>query len=92
MKDEFKRELALKFLQRCGWDIEALPPEAWRLFKHIDHKIVSIPLLKQDYESGTKVGMLANRYRMSNEQVRRRIKTEVWVGSAAWQNKEKENL
>lgn len=87
--EEFKRKMALRFLQYCGWDIDKLPVEAWECFKSIDPGIYCIPLIKRDYENGVGIGILKDRYRMSHYQIRTRIKKEVWVGSAAWEYDEK---
>lgn len=79
---QFKKKMAIRFLNYCGFEIDELSPEAWQCFKHIDASIYCIPLLKRDYEAGVEMGILMERYRMSWKQINRRIKTENWVGSS----------
>lgn len=43
-----KRQIYLEFFQRCGFDINELPKESWKLFRHMNYRKFIEPMVIED--------------------------------------------
>lgn len=69
MKDDYKRAIYLEFLNRCGYEVQEIPPEAWAMFRHYNYKYFIEPMLKEDSKT-LSIGKLAIKYRVSTDHVK----------------------
>ena len=65
-----KKALILEILQRSGFEIDTVPPQAFALFSKLDYRDLTKPLIIQDrLNDDTTMGKLAIKYRLSIDQI-----------------------
>jgi len=69
--DVRKREVCLMWLQKCGIEIDELPPKAWKLMKDIDYNQLIRPMVIEDHKKKSlSRGQIAIKYGIDKRRIK----------------------